>query len=77
MAYKIIGDSCTDITEGMKQEGFVSLVPLTLNIEGEEIIDDETFDQKQFLEKMRKSPECPKSACPSPELIIFFIFSSK
>lgn len=67
MAYKIIGDSCTDITEGMKQEGFVSLVPLTLNIEGEEIIDDETFDQKQFIEKMKKSPECPKSACPSPK----------
>ena len=33
MAYKIIGDSCTDITEEMKKEGAVSLVPLTLSIE--------------------------------------------
>lgn len=67
MAYKIIGDSCTDITEKMKKEGTVSLVPLTLTIEEEEFIDDETFDQKEFLAKMKASPECPKSACPSPE----------
>lgn len=67
MAYKIIGDSCTDITEEMKQEGAVKLVPLTLTIEGEEFVDDETFNQKVFIEKMKASPECPKSACPSPE----------
>lgn len=67
MAYKIIGDSCTDITEEMKSEGMVSLVPLTLSIEGEEFVDDETFSQKLFLEKMKASEQCPKSACPSPE----------
>lgn len=67
MAYKIIGDSCTDITEEMKKEGLVSLVPLTLTIEGEEFVDDETFNQKVFIEKMKASAECPKSACPSPE----------
>lgn len=67
MTYKIIGDSCTDITEEMKKEGTVSLVPLTLSIDGEEFIDDETFNQKVFLEKMKASAECPKSACPSPE----------
>jgi len=67
MTYKIIGDSCTDITEDMKKEGMVSLVPLTLSINGEEFVDDETFNQKEFIEKMKASPECPKSACPSPE----------
>ena len=41
MAYKIIGDSCTDLTKEMKQEGFVSLVPLTLTIEDEDFVDDE------------------------------------
>ena len=34
---------------------------------GESIIDDETFDQKDFLKKVAACPECPKSACPSPE----------
>lgn len=67
MAYKIIGDSCTDITEGMRKEGAVSLVPLTLTIDGEEFVDDETFNQKLFIEKMKASENCPKSACPSPE----------
>ena len=67
MGYKIIGDSCTDITEEMKKEGIVSHVPLTLSIQGEEFVDDETFNQKLFIEKMKASPECPKSACPSPE----------
>ena len=67
MAYKIIGDSCTDITEEMKKEGLVSLVPLTLMIENEEFVDDETFDQQVFIKKMKASAECPKSACPSPE----------
>ena len=67
MSYKIIGDSCTDITEEMKKEGMVSLVPLTLTIEGEEFVDDATFNQQEFIAKMKASPECPKSACPSPE----------
>lgn len=67
MAYKIIGDSCTDITEEMKKEKVVSLVPLTLSVDGEEFIDDETFDQKVFLQKMKAGTDCPKSACPSPE----------
>lgn len=67
MTYKIIGDSCTDITEKMKKEGMVSLVPLTLTIEDDEFVDDETFNQQEFIAKMKASPECPKSACPSPE----------
>lgn len=67
MSYKIIGDSCTDLTNELKQEGCISLVPLSLTIEDETFIDDETFNQKVFLEKMAKSEECPKSSCPSPE----------
>lgn len=67
MTYKIIGDSCTDITEKMKKDGMVSLVPLTLTIEDEEFVDDETFNQQEFIAKMKASPECPKSACPSPD----------
>ena len=67
MTYKIIGDSCTDITEKMKKDGVVSLVPLTLTIEDEEFVDDETFNRQEFIAKMKASPECPKSACPSPE----------
>ncbi len=67
MSYKIIGDSCTDLTEGLKKEGYIELVPLSIEVGGETIIDDKTFRQKEFLEKMAAASECPKSACPSPE----------
>lgn len=67
MSYKIIGDSCTDLTKELKKEGCISLVPLSLTIEDEIFVDDENFCQKVFIEKMAKSEECPKSACPSPE----------
>jgi len=67
MAYKIIGDSCTDLSKELREEGFVSLVPLTLMIKSESFVDDETFNQKEFIEKMKASEECPKSSCPSPE----------
>jgi DegV family protein with EDD domain len=31
------------------------------------IIDDETFNQQNFLSRVKASPHSPKSACPSPE----------
>lgn len=67
MAYKIIGDSCTDLPEELKKDEHFYLVPLTLEIDEYTVIDDETFDQKDFLEKVKNSPNCPKSACPTPE----------
>ena len=36
-------------------------------MDGEEIIDDETFDQADFLAKVAASKESVKSACPAPE----------
>lgn len=65
--YRIIGDSCTDLTKEQRAKGDIHLVPLTLEIEGEFFVDDETFDQQTFLKKQRESEACPKSACPSPD----------
>ncbi len=67
MAYKIIADSCMELTDDMRKSGVFTNVPLQLHIGDETIIDDETFDQISFLEKMNGSPECPKSSCPAPE----------
>ncbi|KIR03496.1 hypothetical protein P261_02311 [Lachnospiraceae bacterium TWA4] len=66
MSYKIIADSCCDLPEEMKKNPHIQLVPLTLYIEDKEIVDDETFDQKEFIRLVKESPTCPKSACPSP-----------
>lgn len=64
--YKIIIDSCGEIPQNLKKDGRFVNVPLTLEVNGEEIVDDETFDQASFLKKVAESPTGPKSACPSP-----------
>ena len=64
--YKIILDSCGELTEDMKKDGRFVNVPLTLEIDDEHIIDDATFDQASFISKVKASPNAPKSACPSP-----------
>lgn len=67
MSYKIAIDSCGELLNEWKDDERIESVPLTLMVGGESIIDDETFDQKDFLKKVAVCPECPKSACPSPE----------
>ncbi len=67
MKYKIVVDSCCDLpVEYRNNEHFV-FVPLTLSVDNVNIIDDETFDQLDFINRMKKSENCPKSACPSPD----------
>ncbi len=67
MSYRIIGDSCTDLPKELKEDQHFKLVPLTLIVDNDSIVDDESFDQADFLEKVRLCPSSPKSACPSPE----------
>ncbi|MCI8598190.1 MAG: DegV family protein [Lachnospiraceae bacterium] len=67
MSYKIIVDSCGELPESYKKDKHFESVPLELNIDGYHIIDDETFDQADFLKRVEKSPNCPKSSCPSPQ----------
>ncbi len=67
MSYKIIGDSCMDLTEELKKDPHFQMVPLTLQVGDYRVTDDEGFNQKEFLAKVKASPECPRTACPSPE----------
>ena len=67
MSYKIIIDSCGELLERWKTDSHIERASLTLTVDGEEIVDDETFDQAYFLKKIADSPNCPKSSCPSPE----------
>ncbi len=68
MTYKIIGDSCLDLTEELKKDPHFQMIPLTLMVGDRTFIDDETFNQKEFLQAVKECPECPKTACPSPEM---------
>ena len=66
MSYKIVMDSCGELPESYKKDGHFERVPLTLDIDGHLVVDDETFDQADFLKRVAASPNCPKSSCPSP-----------
>ena len=66
MSFKIIVDSCCDLTRAQLHEDCFLKVPLTIRVGDEVIVDDETFDQGLLLQKMRDCPAAPQSACPSP-----------
>ena len=65
--YKIVVDSCGELPEELKKDSRFETVSLELEVEGVRIRDDATFDQADFLKRVKESPNCPKSACPSPE----------
>ena len=67
MNYRIIGDSCMDLTEEQRKDPHFTLIPFTLMVEDHQFVDDKNFNQKEFLKIVKESPECPKTACPSPE----------
>lgn len=67
MSYKIIIDSCGELTEEMKKSGNFETASLQIDVGGHHIVDDETFDQADFLAKVAASKESVKSACPAPE----------
>ena len=67
MKYKIIVDSCGELTPEMKQDERFASAALTVEVGADTIVDDDSFDQADFLRKVAAYPECPKSACPSPE----------
>ena len=65
--YKIIIDSCGELSEELKQDGHFQTVSLELEVDGYRIRDDETFNQLDFLRRVKESAAGPKSSCPSPE----------
>ena len=67
MSYKIVMDSCGELPEKLKRDGHFESVPLEIFVDDYHITDDESFDQAEFLRRVRESPNCPKSTCPSPE----------
>lgn len=66
MSYKIVVDSCCDLTAGQFLSGPFLRVPLTISLAGEDIVDNDTFDQTHLLLLMRENDQPPKTACPSP-----------
>lgn len=68
MRYKIVVDSCCELPQDLKQDSRFEIVSLTLMVGDKyEKEDNESFNQREFLDAVASCQECPKSACPSPE----------
>ena len=67
MSYKIVLDSCGEIPQEYQNDARFESVPLGLEVGDYCILDDETFNQAEFLQKVAEYPKCPKSSCPSPD----------
>ena len=67
MKFRVALDSGGELTPELEgREEFVS-VPLMLMVNGVHIVDDGHISQKEMVERIAQDPDCPKTACPSPE----------
>ena len=67
MSFKIVVDSCCDLTAQMLKDPCFVKVPLTIHSNGSIFVDDDTFDQADLLWSMKQSEQAPSTACPSPQ----------
>lgn len=67
MRYKIVVDSCCELPEELARDERFERVPLGIEVGEYQILDDEHFNQAEFLQKVAECESCPKSSCPSPE----------
>lgn len=67
MSIKKIADSGCDLTEDMKRDKNIKLVPLSLHLKDKTFVDDENLQIKEYIKEMAACEEPPKTSCPSPE----------
>ena len=66
MSFKIIVDSCCDLTPAqLREECFLS-VPLRIQVGSHTVVDDASFNQADLLWRMKECQSAPRTACPSP-----------
>ncbi|MEH7236474.1 DegV family protein [Bacillus sp. JJ1562] len=62
---KIVTDSTADLSEELVKELGISVVPLSITIDGETFLDRVDITPHEFLLKMKQSIELPKSSQPA------------
>lgn len=67
MSYRIVVDSCCELTEELKLDPQIVKVPLTIDCGGRTFVDDDRLDQQELLAAMRANKQAPATACPAPQ----------
>jgi len=63
---RIVTDSSCDLPKKFIEKHDISVVPLTVNIDGEEYVEGKNISPEIFWEKMRHSSDLPKTSQPTP-----------
>jgi len=66
MSFKIVVDSCCDLSNAYLKEDIFCRVPLTIDVNGTSFVDDGTIGQADLLWQMKNCAAAPTTACPSP-----------
>ena len=64
--YKIISDTSCDLSKEEVKELGIEYVPFKISIDGVEYEDDNNLNMEEYLDKMEKTENAIKTACPSP-----------
>lgn len=62
---KIVTDSTADISKAQAEQLDIQIVPLNVTIDGKTYLDGIDFTPAEFIEKMKRSKDLPKSSQPS------------
>lgn len=65
MSFRILCDSCTDLTPAMAADSRIHRVPLKILVNGLTLVDDGTLSMSDLLWQMKQSADAPATACPS------------
>ncbi|MBT2662398.1 DegV family protein [Bacillus sp. ISL-45] len=61
---KIVTDSTCDLNDELIKKWGIIVVPLSISINGENYLDRVDISPKEFMEKLKASPDLPKSSQP-------------
>lgn len=67
MDFKIVVDSCCDLTKEIRERFDISTAPLSIDIGDNHFVDDKNLDRDNLLKVMKNSSEPPKTASPGLE----------
>ena len=66
MSFKIIVDSCCDLSPEVLSTGVYQSIPLTIHVGDSEFRDDETLRTEVLVDAMAMCQEASHTACPAP-----------
>lgn len=66
VSYAILCDSTGDLTAEEQQRYGIAMIPLYVNIDGEEFADQREISSHEFYERLKTAKELPHSSQPTP-----------